>query len=534
MIGHQRPDTDSAVSASVYAELLTDLAGGREQFEGVVLGPLSPQATWLFETSGKTPPRQIPDLHPRVSELAAREVFSVGPEAALGGALRLITQHHISLVPVLSADHRLIGILSDRSSMAHYFYHFNAEDFLGTLFSLDDLARHLPLSPWQPATRPAEGRVTLEWTALEPGSVLLHADDPECVPRAAAAGAAAVIVSARKLTPKWKRAIQAHPQIGVYAYPGSLMALISEFSLAIPVTRLMSEEFPRLTPDQTLREAEAALRENRFALPVVNPDGTLFGVVSRADLLNAPRRRVVLVDHFEQHQAPEGLGNAHLVEIVDHHRVGTLETRTPIRVDCRPVGSTATIIACKFDENRRRPSSAQARLLLGAVIADTLLLTSPTTTDVDRRQAAQLARRARVPLQEFGRDVLALNDETQTRSPEELVEKDLKEFVSEGLRFAVAQIETVDRTRITEPQLRALSLALRKRRLSAGWSLAALMLTDIFRGDSLILVDAESRALHRGAVNGNSLEPEVWAGCVSRKKQFLPVLLERLRLAKST
>jgi len=232
----------------------------------------------------------------------------------------------------------------------------------------------------------------------------------------------------------------------------------------------------------------------------------------------------VLVDHFEQHQAPEGIADVDIVEIVDHHRVGTLETALPIRVDCRPVGSTATIIACKFAEHGKKPSSAQAKLLLGAIVADTLLLTSPTTTEIDRQQAAALARRAQVDLKKFGREVLIRNDETLERPAAELVEKDLKEFAGGGAKFAVAQIETVDRTRLDTAHLKQFATALRDRRERGGWDFAALLITDIFRGDSVVLFDAKSAVLAQSL----GASGEVWAGCVSRKKQFLPEILKRL------
>lgn len=315
------------------------------------------------------------------------------------------------------------------------------------------------------------------------------------------------------------------PGLGVWHYSGSLMALTTQLPMAIPATRLMQVDgFPKLTPDQPLHELKDLLREAQFALPVMNPDGSLFGILSRTEVMGFPRGRVVLVDHFEQHQAAEGLADMEVIEIVDHHRVGTLETAMPIRVDCRPVGSTATIIACKFAENGKRPTPAQAKLLLGAIIADTLLLTSPTTTEVDRIQAAALARLAKVKMKEFGREVLVRNDETLARSAAELVEKDLKEFSGSGVRFAVSQIETVDRSQLDAARMRKLASALQKRRQQGGWEFAALLVTDIFRSDSVVLLDLKTPSLAR------KLGPsgEVWPGCVSRKKQFLPEILKRL------
>ena len=524
VVGHQRPDTDSAVSAAVYAALLNSLSR-EETYEGLVLGELSAQTQWLFAEAGLPLPRQVSHLHARVRDVARRDVFSLGPDAALGEALHLIMRHRIGVVPVLDGERKLLGLLSDRMPMANYFYHANAEDFLGVLFSVADLEKFLKLARWQQPKTEAEGQIVLDLSRLTPGSLALIGDQPELLARCRDAGAALVITCAAEKSAAWKKAMRACPGLGVLHYRGSLMALVTQLPMAVPAARLMqAENFPKLTPDQTIHEAQAALRQAQFALPVMNPDGTLFGVLSRTEIMSFPRGRVVLVDHFEQHQAPEGIADVDIVEIVDHHRVGTLETALPIRVDCRPVGSTATIIACKFAEHGKKPSSAQAKLLLGAIVADTLLLTSPTTTEIDRQQAAALARRAQVDLKKFGREVLIRNDETLERPAAELVEKDLKEFAGGGAKFAVAQIETVDRTRLDTAHLKQFATALRDRRERGGWDFAALLITDIFRGDSVVLFDAKSAVLAQSLGDSG----EVWAGCVSRKKQFLPEILKRL------
>ena len=524
VVGHQRPDTDSAVSAVVYADLLNALSH-EETFEGVVLGELSGQTKWLFDEANTSLPRRVDHLHACVRDVARREVLSVGPKAALGEALDLIMRHRIGVVPVIDGKRKLLGLLSDWMPAANYFYHANAEDFLGVLFSISDLERHFKLKRWQKPQTEAGGQIVLDMSRVTPGSLVLIGDQPELLTQCRDAGAAAVVTCASEKNTAWKHAMRACPGLGVLHYSGSLMALVTQLSMAIPAARLMQTDgFAKLTPDQPLHEIQGILRKAQSALPVMNSDGTLFGVLSRAEVMNFPRGRVVLVDHFEQHQAPAGIAEVDIVEIVDHHRVGTLETAVPIRVDCRPVGSTATIVACKFAENGRRPTPAQAKLLLGAIIADTLLLTSPTTTEVDHQQAAVLARLAKVKLKEFGREVLVRNDETLDRPAAELVEKDLKEFAGSGLRFAVAQIETVDRSRIDGARFRKLANALCERRQQGGWDFAALLVTDIFRGDSVVLLDVKTPALARKLGPGG----EVWAGCVSRKKQFLPEILKRL------
>jgi manganese-dependent inorganic pyrophosphatase len=531
VIGHQRPDTDSAVAAVVYSQLLNKLAG-HESHEGVTLDDPGPQARWLFAQAGVSLPRQIEDVFPTVRDIMLKDVEVLDSSGTLGDAIRIISTRHVGAVPVLTDDGTLEGILSDRLPNCNYFYHFNVEDFLGVLFELKDLVKSLGLQEWNAPGRPAHGHLTLESEKLEPGDVLLCGDSPDQLSGIRESRAAAVIVCSTKPKTRWKSALRKAGDLGVYRFKGSLMALVSQLTLCIPARNAMATDHPRLTPDQPLHDVRVEIAHAPYPLPVVTEENVFQGLVGRTDLLAAPKPKVVLVDHFETHQAAPGIDEAEIVEIVDHHRVGTLETHAPIRVDCRPLGSTATIIACKFDENGLRPYQAQARLLLGAMISDTLLLTSPTTTAIDRQQAVALARRARVDLREFGREVLVRNDETLTRPAADLLDKDLKEFSHGKVRFAISQIETVDRTRIGNPKLKELGQVMRERRPREGWSFLCVLVTDVLRGDSLVLIDDEDQCRRAHLLGGDSSQAVLWPDCVSRKKQFLPAILKRLEEMK--
>lgn len=526
VIGHLRPDTDSAASAVAYAALLQRQRGA-PPCEGVVCGEPVPQTKWLFEQAGLPLPRQVDSLRLRVRSVMQTKVFSVAPDASLGDTIRIIHERHVSLVPVVAADGTFRGALSDRLPMAQFFYHFNTEDYLGVLFQFSDLVGALRLEAWRPVTAPPEGRLSLEPARLEPGDVLLTGDDPAVLGVAAARRAAAVIVCARRRDRRWTAALKAHPGLGVYRFSGSLMALASQLPNAIPVENVMSRDLEPVAAGQLLADARPLLSKCPHPLPVLDEAGKLLGLVSRSDALTPPAQRVILVDHFERHQAVDGLEEAEIMEIVDHHRVGALETRQPIRVDCRPLGSTATIVALKWQEAGVPLPRAEATLLLGGLLADTLLLNSPTTTDIDRKLAAKLAQRAGVSLEEFGRELLARNDEIVTGRIEALLERDLKEFAEGRIRFAVAQVETVDRTRVTPERLAEFAEAMRARRERAGWDFLALLITDTFRGDSIVLIEDPNSSRRERLTRGKG-SGAIWPKCVSRKKQFLPSVLEQL------
>jgi manganese-dependent inorganic pyrophosphatase len=526
VVGHQRPDTDSAVAAATYAALLNRQHRGSE-YLGVMLGPPTRQTRWLFERADLPLPKEIPDLRRRVGEIARRDIRSVPLTGTLGDTIRLMREFHVSVVPVVAEDGTVAGIMSDRLPMSNFFYHFNMEEFLGVLYQLEDLARALHLRPRHPGNRPANGSLTLEPARVGAGDIFLCGAEPESIGHSAQKGAAAIIVCAATWKSSVAKAVARCDGAAVFQFSGTLMALVSQLPLALPARNLMLQEFTTLRERQTVEEARAILARLPHAAPVLDGAGKLTGIVSRTELLRAARPQVVLVDHFERHQAGEGIADAEILEIVDHHRVGTIETDAPIRVDCRPVGSTATIIAQKFAEAGLSPSRGEALLLLGAMLADTLVLASPTATETDRVLAERLAKRAGVDIQEFGREALAANDDTLLLSPDQLVEKDLKEFSAGRLRFGIGQVETVDRERFDAGRLAELAGAMAARGARAGWDFIALMITDTMRGDSLVISRAFSDAPPvRQLFNGG--EPEVWAGCVSRKKQFLPEILKRV------
>jgi manganese-dependent inorganic pyrophosphatase len=341
-------------------------------------------------------------------------------------------------------------------------------------------------------------------------------------------GAQALILADAPLA-EAKKAAAVAKEMPVYYYPGSLMALLASLSLAIPLRSVMTRDVESLHPDQRIDQALPVLQGSRHALPVVDSDQRLVGVLSREEALSRPARPLILVDHFERTQTVKGVEIANIEEIVDHHRVGGIETVMPARVDCRPVGSSASIVACQFEEAGKQPTVGEAKLLLGALVSDTLLLTSPTTTAVDRRLAPALAKRAGVDLPEFGREVLRQNDELAEGDPDMLVEKDVKAFVRGDVRFGAAQVETVDLAQLTPTRTADLLTALESLRARSGWALAALIVTDVLEGDSQLLVVDPNAARQSWLLDDAT--PEVGrrhAGMVSRKKQLLPFLFNRL------
>ena len=252
--------------------------------------------------------------------------------------------------------------------------------------------------------------------------------------------------------------------------------------------------------------------------------GRPIGLVTRSDLVNPASRRVLLVDHGERAQSAPGIEEAEIVEILDHHHIGSIETKHPVTAIFDPVGSTSTLVLERFRQADAEPTPSTAMMLLGAIVSDTVLLTSPTTTERDRVVAAYLERLLGLDASEFGREMYERSSDVDDVTAGDLVTRDLKEYELDGDRtLSVAQIETVGRAVFERTD--ELLAAIEKHRARRDQVLFALMLTDILARDTLLLVAGADgiveRAFGKPVVDGTLELP----GVMSRKKQVAPELL---------
>ncbi len=280
------------------------------------------------------------------------------------------------------------------------------------------------------------------------------------------------------------------------------------------------------------------LREERDEFFVVDEAGRYVGICRQRDLLNPPRLKLVLVDHNETQQAVGSLEEAELLEILDHHRLGNPSTHVPIRFTVDIVGSTSTLVSERIEQAGLSAPPRLAGMLLSGLLSDTLILTSPTTTERDKQAAERLARWACVSgsvlenetIQSFGEKVLAASAGLGTREPKDVVSSDMKVYNSGGYQFAIAQAEVSDLYEVND-RLKGLHDALMALRDSKGLDFAMLMVTDVVRGSSrLLLTDAAPAILDELPYPPMQDGTRMAEGVVSRKKQLLPGILSLLEM----
>jgi len=307
---------------------------------------------------------------------------------------------------------------------------------------------------------------------------------------------------------------------------------ISEI-LDMPCQQAADTHISKVQETTRIRDVlERLLREEGDEFWVVDETRRYVGICRQRDLLNPPRIKVILVDHNEAQQAIAALEEAELLEILDHHRLGNPSTHIPIKFTVDIVGSTSTIISERTEDAGLSAPPPLAGMMLAGLLSDTLVLASPTTTARDRSAAERLARWAFVggsklvneTIQSFGDKVLAAGTGLAARAPREVVSSDMKIYHSGQYQFAISQAEVSDENEVTE-HLKALTNALKELRESKGLDFAMLMVTDVVRGSSRLLLSNPPPLLDNLPYTPQADGTFLAEGVVSRKKQLLPVVL---------
>lgn len=533
VFGHRNPDNDSICSAVAYAHL-KNLVDTDEVHVPVRLGPMPAETSWLLDRFGVEPPEQIDHVRTRVSDVMTPDAITVEPSSSMREAGRLMRAHDVRALPVVGTDGVVVGLLSQRRLAERYLEETEIPGFADMPVSVDRLVEVL-----DGELLSGDGRTTVEGNVLigasEPatvirlvrsGDVLIVGDRVRTQPMAIEAGVACLVVTAgaRPAAEVVELARARGTALIVTRHDSYSAARL--ISLAHAVGDLMEVDALRVSPETLLNEAaEDLLASSHREAIVVADDGGCAGILTRTNIARGIRRRVILVDHNEMSQSAQGIEDAEVVEIVDHHRVGDIQTAGPILFLNLPVGATATIVAARYEMLGVDVPAPIAGILLGAVLTDTVLLKSPTTTDVDRRTADRLARIVGVDPIDFGLELFRARSAGRAFDAKKVVGADIKEYRVGDMTVAIAQYESVDLTEFLDHAHEVRS-EMERLRESRGYSLVVLMATDIVREGSEILGAGKTRLLER-ALGIELSGASVWMpGVLSRKKQIAARLVE--------
>lgn len=534
VFGHRNPDNDSICSAITYAHLknLTDPA---HVYVPARLGPMPPESAWVLERFGVATPALLDHARTRVSDVMTEDLVTVGPHDTLYAVGLLLTERGIRALPVVEGD-EVRGLVTVQALASRYVDDIKADGFAARPVSVGQVAEALGGRVVAgDAGAKLDGKVLIG--AMEPGTMaalirrgdtLIVGDRLRTQPMAIEAGLSCLVVTdGHEPSPKVAE-LADRRGCAVIATPKDAYGAARSIELSHEVSEVMETDILTVEPGALLSEAaEDLFASPQREAPVVDEHGRLVGLLTRTNVARAGRRQVILVDHNEIAQSADGVEEAAVVEIVDHHRVGDIQTSMPIAFVGMPVGSTATIVATRYRDEEVDPPEAMAGLMLAGIMTDTILLKSPTTTDVDRRMVEWLGGLLDVDPADYAMDIFKARSSVEEFSAERTVCRDLKEYRLHASTVAVGQVETVDLEEVLahREELTSYMESLAK---SARYDLLLLMVTDVVREGSELIAAGKRRLAERAfgvRFEGGSA---YFDGMMSRKKQVAPRLTDAL------
>ena len=544
IVGHKNPDADAICSAIAYAAFKEQR--GEPGYVPARCGNSNARIDTILARFHQPLPLYLSDVSPRVRDLMAPGVISVPENATCAEALELIDRHDIGLLPVLAARRGIVGTVSLAALGGIFIPRVNEPRLMRQVnTSLANISRALRGRPLHLVgeRRTEELYVRLGtmdirsfWSISErekiPAgqSIIIVGDRRDVQKRSIELGIRALVITSN---------LEVDPEIVELAKAKDVSLIISPYDSATTawvvrtastIERVIDRKFATVSADLRIVDVRKKFSTgSQHALLVTDDDGALQGILTKSDLLKPVKTRLVLVDHNEMTQAVPGAEDVTIAEIIDHHRLGSLNTQQPILFINEPVGSTCTIIADLFRREGLTPTPEIAGIMMSGLVSDTLHLNSPTTTPKDGVILAWLAKIAGVDSRKLADEIFSSGSVILANPPAKVVRSDFKIYDEEGVRFAVSQVEELGFGNFWQ-HAKPISEALQHLRDEEHLAFACLLVTDINTQNSLLLVKGDAGLINRISY-AHVEQDEIFdlPGIVSRKKQLIPYLGSLLR-----
>ncbi len=541
VIGHKNPDTDSICSAIAYARLRN--VQGLENVQPARAGDINRQTEFVLEEFGVPLPQLLVDVYPRVRDVVGEKVITVPGDAPLSRALELFHRHSIRLLPVIDEERRPLGLLFLKKVADRFLIPSREEEIRQVLTSVDSIRQCLNATALHLADDGPVEKLDLyvgamasatfgeKMEGLDPRKMILITGDRRLILEKAVAIGVRILVVTGNLPVAPDIVARGREQgVTILSTPFDSATSTWLTRLSTPVRCLVTAEFASAGLNERLDDLRLKLLHTKDpGVVVLDSEGRVTAVATKSNLLASSPLKLILVDHNELSQAVAGAEKVEIAEVVDHHRLGNFHTDYPIRFINQPLGSTCTVVATLYRQAGIDPDPEVAGLMLSGLLSDTVILKSPTTTEIDRQIAAWLGRLAGREPQEFGQRIFAAGSALAAYpSVRQLLLADFKEYQAGDRSFGVGQVEVVSFHEF-HAMKQKLSDGLEGLREEKNLDLAGLLVTDIVQGTSLLLALGGKELpylMGYPQIEDNLFELK---GVLSRKKQLVPHLLKVLQ-----
>ena len=545
VIGHKNPDTDSICSAIAYCDIKNRTTQD-SKYIAKRAGQINEETEYVLNRFGVQPPGYLSNIGTQVKDMDIRLSPEANKSMSLKNAWDLMQENSIVSLPIREKDGTLEGLItigdiaktymdttdSYLLSRARTQYQRIAETIGGKVIEGNGHGYFVQGKIMVATANPDKMK-----EYVEENDMIIMGNREEDHLQAIEQNVSCIIVGLGIEVTEKVLKLAHEKDIIIISSPYDTFTISRLINQSIPVKYIMKTEnlVTFNTEDFTDDIQDVMIKHRHRAFPVIDKKGKCIGTISRRNFLDMHRKKVVLVDHNEKDQAVDNIDKAEIMEIIDHHKLGTLQTMQPISFRNQPVGCTGTIMYQMYGEQKLEIPPKIAGLLCAAIISDTLMFRSPTCTLQDKMAAGALALIADISIEEFAREMFKAGSNLKDKSPEEIFYQDYKKFIAEGdVCFGVGQISSMDADELKEIKERLLPFMVSECGRH-GVSRVYFMLTNIIEQSTELLFYGEGS--EEMAVNAFKMQPEngtiYLKGVVSRKKQLIPPLMEAAQMSGS-
>ncbi|XCP86881.1 putative manganese-dependent inorganic diphosphatase [Roseburia hominis] len=538
VVGHKNPDTDSICSAIAYANLKRKVTG--EEYVAKRAGDLNGETAYVLERFGVEQPGYLSDVHLQVKDMDIRHVEGVMSNVSIKEAWARMKSENIRTLPI-TRNERLEGLITIGDIATSYMEVYDSHILSTAKTQYRNIIRTLDgeMITGNEHGYFLNGKVVIAASSPELMENIIEKDDLVILGNryesqlcAIELDASCLVICQGAEVSRTIRKMAAEREIVVIRTPHDTFTAARLINQSIPVKYFMSTnnlETFRMN-DYVDDVKEVMLKKKYRDFPILDKKGRFCGFLSRRKLLSSRKKQVILVDHNEKSQAVEGIDEAEILEIIDHHRLGSLETIGPVFFRNQPVGCTATIVYQMYQENGVEVDKTMAALLCSAILSDTLLFRSPTCTMVDQAAAEALSKIAGIDMEQHAKAMFNAGSDLAEKTPEEICFQDFKVFNSGGVVFGVGQITSMNQEELDSVRKR-LKDYLEEARHAQRLDMIFLMLTNILEESTEMMSCGDgAKQLIRDAFEvTDEKEHILLEGVVSRKKQLIPPIVNYLQ-----
>lgn len=535
IIGHKNPDTDSICAAIAYA----DLKNRTENIlhEAKRAGSVNEETKYVLECFQIKEPELVTDVRAQIKDISFRRTAGVNSQISLKLAWELMSTENVVTLPVTGAHDRLNGLIVTRDIATSYMDVYDNQILSAAKTSYKNIAETLKgnFLAGNKHAHFTKGKVVIETSSpdwleeyMEPDDLVIMGGNAKSQMHAIENNASCLVICSGFAVSKEVVASAEKRDCVIIGSPYDTFTVARLINQSMPIKHFMTKnnliQFDLEDYVDDVKEVMSKVRHRDF--PIVDEENNYVGMISRRYLFNTQKKKIILVDHNEKTQAVDGIGGAEILEIIDHHRLGSLETISPVFFRNQPLGCTSTIIFQMYQEKGVEIPKDIAGILCSAIISDTLMFRSPTCTSVDRAAAEELANIAGIDIEQLAKNMFRAGSDFNRKSPEEIFYQDFKTFTADNYEFGVAQLSAMSKEELDTVRKKLKDFipgVLEERRLD----MVFVMLTDIIEESTILISagDAADGIISRAFSASREEDGYLLKGVVSRKKQLIPALM---------